>query len=228
LASKKRVRAFKTDDGISHLAVPGEGVVVSVAERPESDGAWCATAYMNHPRDYRLGVRAIVRSLDGVVQVTALEINTAEEVLYADDGTPGFRIALLEHGGITTAVLREVPVAKMLRRARAALNDAASAGLIAAGSAEAFREHRRPGRRGRSDLDYAQFAASYVEWCGRSKTPVKDMAAAEALDESTVRNVLYQARERGLLSSSGRGRAGGALSEKAKQLIREADHDGTR
>jgi hypothetical protein len=81
-----------------------------------------------------------------------------------------------------------------------------------------FRRTPRPGRNGRDDLWYAQLAAAYVANLG-SKTPVRDLAQRLHISESQLRNLLYETRRRALLTSAPRGRAGGALTPKAKELL---------
>lgn len=91
---------------------------------------------------------------------------------------------------------------------------------------------RRPGRAGRSDIYYAIWARAYVEWLRLgSKTPVKDLATAppvaiagyssgeKSWSEGTIRDVLREARHRGLLTRSPAGRAGGELTPKCVSLL---------
>jgi hypothetical protein len=85
-----------------------------------------------------------------------------------------------------------------------------------------FRKTPRPGRIGRDDLWYAQLAAAYVANIG-SKTPVRDLAQRLHISESQLRNLLYEARRRGLLTSAPRGKAGGSLTDKARELL-DATH----
>ena len=72
----------------------------------------------------------------------------------------------------------------------------------------------RPGRRGRTLIEYARFAAAYVDWIDTG-TSFADFADAQGLTESQARNVLYRAREKALLTSAGRGHRGGRLTEVA-------------
>jgi hypothetical protein len=80
---------------------------------------------------------------------------------------------------------------------------------------------KRPGQRGRNELDYALVAAKYVSHLG-SHQPVVDVAKDLHLSTSQVRNILYQARRRGLLTGKDRqGKAGGDLTPKALELLRQ-------
>jgi hypothetical protein len=83
--------------------------------------------------------------------------------------------------------------------------------------ATVFHKTPRPGRGGRDDLWYAQLAAAYVAI--GSKTRVRDLAPRLHISESQLRNLLYETRRRGLLTSAPRGKAGGSLTEKAKELL---------
>lgn len=75
-------------------------------------------------------------------------------------------------------------------------------------------------RRGRDDREYAVVAARYVQAVAEaSPHPVEDVAAALFLSPSQVRNLLYEARRRELLTRAGRGRAGGHLTDKARDLL---------
>lgn len=80
----------------------------------------------------------------------------------------------------------------------------------------------RPGRQGRPDREYAAVSAMYVAALGTG-TEVRDLAAQLGYSTSQIRNSLYAARRRGLLTASPRGRAGGHLTEKAQRLLTEED-----
>ena len=83
-----------------------------------------------------------------------------------------------------------------------------------------FAERPRPGSAGRGDTHYAAVAASYVALLDAGDPrPVAALADQLHLSVTTVRNLLYKARERGLLTSAGRGRAGGQLTDKAKEML---------
>jgi hypothetical protein len=83
-----------------------------------------------------------------------------------------------------------------------------------------FRDRPRTGVKGRSDRAYAALAACYVAAFERGeKSPVRAVADELGLGETTVRNYLAKARERGLLSAPEPGRAGGVLTRKASTLL---------
>jgi hypothetical protein len=75
---------------------------------------------------------------------------------------------------------------------------------------------KRPGRAGRSDLFYAEWASRYAERAG-VRAPIVELAREYGLRREQVRDVIHQARERGLLGS---GRSG-LLTDKAKSILKE-------
>ena len=87
---------------------------------------------------------------------------------------------------------------------------------------QAFREDPRPGRRGRGDVYYAQMAAAYVGMCNSGEpSPVGRLAEMVHKSKSQVRNILYAARKRDLLTDAPAGRRGGELTPKARALLEE-------
>ncbi len=94
------------------------------------------------------------------------------------------------------------------------------------------------GRRGRSDLFYAEIASAYVRLLGEH-APInqlrRQLQDLEGLHfaEATIRDFVNQARHRGLLTSSPPGRPGGELTSKAREILgrRQSDrheHDKSR
>lgn len=83
-----------------------------------------------------------------------------------------------------------------------------------------FAERPRTGPAGRGDRAYAELAALYVSLVDSGEPrPIRAVAGRVGLAEKTVQNHLFKARERGLLTSLGRGRAGGLLTDKAKEIL---------
>jgi hypothetical protein len=89
---------------------------------------------------------------------------------------------------------------------------------------------RRPGRRGHDDRFLAHVASVYaVAIAAGSRRPIAD--AAERLREAgqhysrpRIRDLVFQARERGLLSAAAApGRAGGELTDAAKEILAEGE-----
>lgn len=119
---------------------------------------------------------------------------------------------------VTVAMLRAIRLRDLYREVWQALKNWASRASTDAAS----NLQGRPGRAGRSDRPYAELAARYLELCLESDRPVVDLAAERFQGASTVRNLLHEAGRRQLLERT-QGRAGGRLTEKAKQLLEEGD-----
>ncbi len=89
-------------------------------------------------------------------------------------------------------------------------------------SREALATPRHVGRRGRSDLWYAQIAAVYVAAIENGRRDV-NVAVAEHLgggyDAAFARGAVGRARKRGLLTEPAKGRAGGHLTDKARKVL---------
>ena len=87
---------------------------------------------------------------------------------------------------------------------------------------ESVQRTMRPGRRGRPIAEYAALAARYVELLKEGRG-LPGLARDIHLSDSQVRNLLYAARQKGLLTAAPKGKAGGELTEKAKQLLAEGN-----
>lgn len=86
-----------------------------------------------------------------------------------------------------------------------------------------IRERPRPGRRGHPDQVYASTALAYVRAVSRgSAHPVADVAHSMRMSRDRVRDLLHEARRRGLLTTSGRGRAGGSLTPRCARILNDA------
>lgn len=82
---------------------------------------------------------------------------------------------------------------------------------------------KHPGRKGRTDTYYAEWARRYVRECARSRTPIKNLAVRHHLAPQSVTDLISEARRRVLLTAAPPGRAGGTLTEKAQELLKQAD-----
>ena len=78
---------------------------------------------------------------------------------------------------------------------------------------------RRPGRRGRDPVFYAEWAARYVNACRTSETPCQFWPTNMPLGSLTIRGFLGEARRRGLLTTAPAGKLVGELTEKGKRLL---------
>jgi hypothetical protein len=84
---------------------------------------------------------------------------------------------------------------------------------------------RRPRARrsvGRDDDFYARLAAQYVERISAgSTTPVKDIAEQRSDSTAHIRDLLHEARERGLLTKGTSGKSAGVLTPRALTLLKQ-------
>jgi hypothetical protein len=89
---------------------------------------------------------------------------------------------------------------------------------------------KEAGRRGRSDLFYAEIASAYVSLAA-ARAPIqrlRDRLEEEEglyFAEATVRDFVNQARRRGLLTPSPPGRPGGELTTQAQELLSRLAED---
>jgi hypothetical protein len=152
-------------------------------------------------------------------------------------------ITAIPDGGISARALRRLQIGQALKLGREWLEghfkvDAlrardprwfrvttpASHGI----TAEMLEAPRRPGRRGRGDLFYAEIVALYVEAVeAGSPHPVQEVRRRleeernQPYTEASVRALIHQGRQRGLLTRSPRGVAGGQLTPKAHDVLRK-------
>jgi hypothetical protein len=128
---------------------------------------------------------------------------------------------------LTTPVIRNVHLDDLYELAAGSLSVAPNLGIQFEIDRAEFHEQRRPGRRGRSDLFYAEVAARYVEFTRSSSTATKDLAGALQSSPSSARDLLSEARRRNLLTRPPvKGRQGGELTEKAIEILRRKHGNG--
>jgi hypothetical protein len=120
---------------------------------------------------------------------------------------------------VTASVVRRAPIELLYKQVRGYVLISESLGMGLDIDIREFARHPRPGRRGRDDIYYARLAAEYVELLTTSSTPTKDLAEKHHYSATVMRDYLNQARSRGLLTRPERGRAGGQLTEKARDLL---------
>jgi transposase len=76
----------------------------------------------------------------------------------------------------------------------------------------------------RDDRFYAEVAAAYAEAVAAGNNrPIDTIADALGRSRNTVKDVIREARARGLLTETTHGRAGGRLTAKAKKLLRRRE-----
>lgn len=120
---------------------------------------------------------------------------------------------------LTTPVIRAVRIEQLYRRARGYLSIAEHVGIDIGTDATEFRKKPRPGPRGRGDRFYSRLAAKYLELVETSPTPTRDLGRAYKVSHSRARDLLHEARSRGLLTKTKQGQRGGQLTAKAHNLL---------
>jgi hypothetical protein len=94
----------------------------------------------------------------------------------------------------------------------------------ARGEVIGFDMHLPPRRMRRDDRFYAEMAAAYAEAVAAGNNrPIDTIAEALGRSRNTVKDVIREARARGLLTETTHGRAGGRLTAKAKRLLKQRD-----
>ena len=171
---------------------------------------------------YRLG------SQDNRPIVTELRLFPRERSKRRSPGTWSAErhgsLAAAPLGGITASLLRRVSLsdyAQFAGRVPAALT-----GDLVEKEVPRPRRPSQRGRKPRSERAVAEIAQCYAETVSAgSSRPVAEVALKKRIPEATVRNVIHQARQQGLLSKTLQGRVGGQLTAKAKKLLRRRRGD---
>jgi hypothetical protein len=121
---------------------------------------------------------------------------------------------------LTSDVVRKIQIDRLYRLAADSHSVGKHFGIWFDADLDDFHGRRRPGRIGRPDVWYAQVADRYVQLLRSSDTPTKTLAEEMYISASSARDVLSEARRRGLLTRPPvRGRPGGELTEKASKLL---------
>jgi hypothetical protein len=134
-------------------------------------------------------------------------------------------------GGLTTAVLRQVSLVEPRRHARAALSQLhrymrrppnAESAFWRANPPETRLRRARAG--GRDDQFYAKLATEYEHLSDPavSRRPVADLAARHRVPRPQMRDMVREARERGLLTFFSQGRPGGSATPLAHKILKTA------
>lgn len=129
----------------------------------------------------------------------------------------------LPAGGITARLLREVSVADITARAHSWLRAIAEHTSDRPGGRRHWSkvlsaEAAKPARAGRSDRYYAIWAARYVDKLGSAR-PVQELADEWGLTPTQVRDLIYKARARKLLSGGPPGKPGGTLTDLGREAL---------
>jgi hypothetical protein len=131
----------------------------------------------------------------------------------ADDRVPA--------GGLTARQLRRATLGDLTRKATRGLVGELMSAIAPDSTQTADDDHvpLHPGRAGRDDHFYAVWAARYVERAAYTPRPIVELAELHDRPSARVREYIAQARRRGLLTETTRGRSGGELTDKAITLL---------
>lgn len=191
-------------------APDGQRVFASGNQRWDSDARWQET---DRPDGWTVREEFVVAE-DGRRLVGALTIRPS---------------AAPPAGGITARVLRRIKVGQFADGFRVTLAQSYGAETAARlihgiGWAARPRRRKRPARLRATDRYYAELARDYVTWLSTGeKKPTAALAAARGVPAATVRSHLHLARKNGFLDDVGQGKAGGALTEKARRALAQKD-----
>lgn len=134
--------------------------------------------------------------------------------------------AKMPAGGLTTRFLRELRMSEdlaELRHAILALRIASPWGYHSDSDFTVEGLSRQPGRKGHPPLWYAERAAEYVEVVAKGSTrPIVELAQKWGYQPSGAREIVFQCREKGMLTGSPPGRSGGDLTDTARALLQSA------
>ncbi len=129
-------------------------------------------------------------------------------------------LAGLPDGGVSARLLRRIRLTDLQLLVAAALSDGSDTAPRVSGLGVGT---AAPGATGRSDRYYAEWAFAYAKKLAEgSRSPIKDLAAEHGRSPGQVRDLIHDARVRGLLSRERQGRAAGSLTPKAIRLLRES------
>lgn len=135
--------------------------------------------------------------------------------------------------GLTTEALRRVGHAWLVQRLRDALTRPPMAGVLGESWITPL---RNPGRRGRAPWEYAEAAEAYARAYARnSRSPISQLVRDEQRRYKRSKNkkglfphslswwkdTVREARRRGFLTPTARGKAGGELTPLGEQVLRE-------
>jgi hypothetical protein len=129
-------------------------------------------------------------------------------------------------GGLTARQLRRVTLGDLTRNAsRAGLIGKLMGAMTPDVTSAVDEERTHPGRAGRDDHFYAVWAARYAERAAYTPRPIVELAELHDQPPARLREYIAEARRRGLLTETTRGRSGGQLTDRAHVLLAEPPNE---
>lgn len=189
---------------------------------PEIDWLKSATKDSPWPSDQEIRAVARIEGHRGLIAEVTFRSSSDRRVVAELIVRPTNRdVSALPSGGVTVDAVRAVRLGKIQDEVSEILARDRELGRIPKRLLDGFERVPRPGRRKRPLREYAAFAAEYVQLLGTSR-PIKELARRHHCSESSARAILNRAREKGLLTRSPDGRAGGQLTNEAQVILKEA------
>lgn len=196
------------------------GEKVRVLTTEASTDSPTAAVWLEHRDNEGLAFRLEVDAAGGLVSFYARPLAFVGE--YRADGTPVVVGTEVDERGLpegsrrlTATLMRDVPLGQLHAAAVAAVGFLGQ--VLGVETTPAPRRYRG----GTPDEELARFAAAYVEELAKgTRAPLKELAERFNYTYNGASSRRRRCVERGLLTTSGRqGRAGGALTDKAKALL---------
>lgn len=211
------------------LGVPSERIISAGDGIFFRGDFWLELVLPEQYKEWRAASRLAVQ--DGQLVVAELRVFPAEEA-YPTPGVWSAEVlgvaAPVPLGGLPGRLLRRVRLGQPAKHTERFLRMSKSKPL-----GQFFREldlrapaersepsrPQRP-RRGRPDLFYARLAAAYVKAVQRGEQrPIRWLATQRRTEPATIRDMVHEARERGLLTPATQGKSGGALTPRALAML---------
>jgi hypothetical protein len=198
----------ETDESLREAFDPdGQRILATLNQRYEPGASWQET---DLPGGWT--VREDLAPEDGRRIVTSLTIRPT-------------KAGAVPTGGVTARLLRLVKVGQFASGLRQTLAkfygaDAATRIFDGIGWASRPRRRKRPARLRADDRYYAELARDYVE-LGQTgeRKPTAALAAARGVPDDVMRSHIHLARKNGFLTETGRGKAGGELTARARRAL---------
>jgi hypothetical protein len=124
---------------------------------------------------------------------------------------------ILAHTSIDWRTLRALRLDQVEREVDQLITDEVASGRLGGDALRSVGARARKAPTPREQ--YAQAAAQYVRLCGKSKSPLRDLAAQLHISYSAARDDIREARRLGFLTKTARGVRGGQLTELAIAVL---------
>jgi hypothetical protein len=199
-------------------------------EKPDS-GQWVAveTRMRLAPPYEKWHVRALYSLVTSTPTLVDLRVRPALGEVWPDDEDDEdlwnnfdvrARVSREVPNGITTRLLRAISLGDLERTVQEQLRHLLDGRWKDSTATRAVENKFKPGQHGRrEDGYYAVWAKRYIDCLGTTTSPIADLARRHRLKPAQVRDRIREARVRGLLTETTRGRSGGTLTDKGLDAL---------